>query len=164
MAKGWFWQPDLEWLNQVNTTNLRTLNAIRGFVMTGVVWALVTLAAMWQAIYRCGRETDRWLTLGMEPATAAGLRRACEESIATNRIFDFIAGMFDTWSILLFGMAGVAAGAAIGKRLTDTTHRVKVEEAKKGPAPVTVIQTQEHTAPKAQVNVTVGETEEGEVK
>jgi len=151
----WLFTPDANWLASVNTVTLREVNAVRMFVLTTLVWNGVALAVTAYALGRC-----HWLgTLGPDE-TWTMMHRACEESLATARLLDFSAGLFDSYGILLAAMAGIAAGAMLGKRATDTEHRVRVEEAKKAPVILPGIMTSEHQAqqpPKQEVNVNVGQ-------
>jgi hypothetical protein len=126
---GWRWlfTPDPRWLNTINTEALRTVNAVRMFIAVTVVWIGIEVAIVWKVLVRCG---DR----------AEALRVACEDSLATGRLMDFGATLFDSYALLLAGMAGIAVAAMGIKRATDTEHRVKIEEAKAGGAPTQVVQ------------------------
>jgi hypothetical protein len=58
----------------------------------------------------------------------------------------------------------LAVGGSIGKRLTDTEHRVRVEQAKKAPVIVQPPVTQEHQGQQTTVNVEAKPETVGEVK
>ncbi len=133
---GWFWQPDPAWLNAVNTTNYRTVNAIRAFVGATALWMVIEIAVVWTALTRCGFRHYGQLGAG---ETLSMAKRLCEESLATARLFDFAATLFDSYALLLAGMAGIAVAANAVKRATDTEHRVAVETAKAKAAPPTVV-------------------------
>lgn len=161
----WFWQPDPVWLNSINTTNLRTLNAIRAFVAVSLLFTIVFTGVVAYAMTRCGillsvmghKVFQMLPPPGRLPVTEW---MACEESITTARLLDFASSLFTAESLLVTAMAGIAAAAMIGKRATDTEHRVAVEQAKKAPLIVPPIApTAEHQAqqPTQQVNVNVGE-------
>lgn len=155
----WLFAPDPRWLNAVNTTNLRTVNATRMFVGVTVVWALMYVAVVVYALTRCGIVLTmfgrKFFQLLPPPGRLSVMDwRLCEESIATVRMLDFATGTLNTYALLLAAMAGIALGAFATKRLSDTEHRVEVEKAKKAP----VILTGEHQAPQQQVNVMVEES------
>jgi hypothetical protein len=157
----WFWQPDVKWLNEVNTTNLRTLNAIRAFVALTAVFLVVFALAVFYALTRCGVVLNLFgykvLSI-LPPPGKLSIRdwMVCEEAMARGRMLDFAINLFDSYALLLAAMAAVALGAMVGKRLTDTEHRERVERAKKAPV-VMAPMTGEHQAQQAgqQVNVTV---------
>jgi H+/Cl- antiporter ClcA len=73
-------------------------------------------------------------------------------------MLDFSINLFDSYALLLAAMAAVALGAMVGKRLTDTEHRERVERAKKAPVVVAGPMTGEHQAQQGgqQVNVNLG--------
>lgn len=148
---GWLFTPDPKWLAAVNTTTLREVNAVRMFVLVTLLWNGLASVVTGFALGRCY----------MMPATLVGtetmatVRQLCEESLATHRMLDFAAGLFDSYGILLAAMASVAAGAMWVKRATDTEHRVRVEEAKKAPVLLAGPVTAEHPAPPAPVSQTV---------
>lgn len=129
MVDRWFWQPDKAWVNEVNTTALRSIQGIR--LSTGIfaLGAVVFLWASWHAVPHCP----------VEP---------CVESVARQRAQDFALGVYDSLCIFVTALMGIAVGGLIGKRVTDTEHRVRVEEAKAKAA----VQTSEHPAVKLQAN------------
>ena len=125
MRGQWFWQPDVKWLDSANMTNLRTLNAVRGFVYTGVVWGISYLGSvgiMWRAVWLC-RPTD-------SASCSAAL-------VASREASAFASGIFDAWALLVVAMGGFALGGAIGKRLTDTDYAERKARAKAGPQVIT---------------------------
>jgi hypothetical protein len=120
-----FWQPDTDWLNTANMTNLRSLNATRLAVGIGAVWTLAFLGSViffWRSVWMAGdlheaQIVSAVLMSGKEAAT-------------------FAKDIFEAFLWFATAMGGFAVGGAIGKRLTDTEHRVKIEEAKaRRPAP-----------------------------
>ena len=151
----WLFTPDSRWLNTVNTTSMRTVNAIRMFIGVTLLWAAIEIAVVWSALTRCGGWTA--LTLG-EGESAAKVLLLCEESLATARLLDFAAALFESYGLILAAMAGIAVAEAIGKRATDTEHRERVEKAKKAPVivPVPVTGERQAQAPVSQT-VNVGE-------
>jgi hypothetical protein len=150
MAQGaWyrFWQPELGWLNEANMTNYRSLNAMRiavAIVVAGIAAFLGSVGMFWRSVWIAGHIHEAQivsavLMSGKEAAGFAG---------------DVLEGLL--WFAGAIG--GFAVGGAIGKRLTDTEHRVKVEQAKKAPIVMPMPSTQEHAAPQQQTTVNVGET------
>jgi hypothetical protein len=134
----WLFTPDPKWLASVNTGTLREVNAVRMFVVTTLLMVVLELGVMVYAFGRCHYQGP----LG-PGETAAVVRRLCEESLATARMLDFVSSLFGSYCLLLGGMAGIAVGAMIGKRATDTEHRERVEQAKKAPVLIAPV-TQEH--------------------
>ncbi len=162
-----FFQPDATWLDRVNTTNYRTVNAIRMFVGVTLLFSLVFMGVVSYALTRCGILVQlfgmRIFQLLPPPGRlTVGDWRLCEESLATARMLDFASTLFNSYSLLLAAMAGIALGAMAVKRLSDTEHqervqlaKAEVERAKK--APVILPVTGEHQPPIQQTTVTVGD-------
>lgn len=163
----WLFTPDPKWLAAVNTTTLREVNAVRMFVAITVLFAVIFFGVVAFALTRCGivLHLFGWKVFQLLPPPgrlSVADWRLCEESLAAARLLDFSSGLFTSYSLLLAAMATVALGAMVGKRLTDTEHRVKVEEAKK---PVTITQVTSERPTMAPVQQTVNvETPNGDVR
>src|SRR5688572_16027089 len=114
---GWyrFWQPDLGWLNEANMTNYRSLNAMR----IAVAIIAVGLLAFSGSVFMFWRST--WMAGGyLEQTSVSALLMSAKEAAGFAK--DILAAML--WFAGAVG--GFAVGGAIGKRMTDTEHRVKV--------------------------------------
>src|SRR5688572_8594873 len=124
-----FWQPGLDWLNEANMTNYRSLNAMRiavAIIFAGIAVFLVSSFMAWRSFWIAGdiheaQVVSAILLSGKEAASFAK---------------DIFEGML--WFAGAIG--GFAVGGTIAKRATDTDHRVKVkmaeaevEKAKKQP-------------------------------
>jgi hypothetical protein len=159
----WLFTPDPRWLASVNTTTLREVNAVRMFVGVTALFAVSYVAVIGFALTRCGVVLHLFghrIFQMLPPPGKLSVEawRMCEDSTATGRMLDFASGLFGSYSLLLAAMATVAVGSNILKRVTDTEHKVKVEEAKK--APIILPATGEHqaqAAPIQQTTVNVGE-------
>lgn len=126
MKSQWFWQPDVTWLNAVNMTNVRSLNAVRGFLYTGVIWGACYLASVVTGL------RSIWLCRpGEKELSCSGALTAADKA------FSFADGSLTTWAILVGTMAGFAVGGALGKRLTDTEYVERKEKAKRPPQVIT---------------------------
>lgn len=168
----WLFTPDPRWLAAVNPSTLREVNAVRMFVATTVLFLALELGVVAFALTRCGVQffLFGWRIIQMLPPSGKlsfDQWQKCENSFALEKMFNFADGLFNTYGILLGVMAGVAVAGNILKRVTDTEHKVQVEQAKKAPVIINP-PTGEHPAqqaPAAEVNVNVHPTEkaEGEV-
>lgn len=158
----WLFTPDPRWLASVNTTALRTVNAIRMFVGVTILFAVMFVGVVGYALTRCGIRID---VLGhkvfqlMPPPGKLSVAdwRLCEESLATARMLDFASALFTSYALLLAGMAGIALGAMAVKRFSDTEHRVEVEKAKKAPIIVPPVTGEHQALPPIQQTVNVGD-------
>lgn len=143
-----FWQPEVSWLNDANMTNYRSLNAMRisvAIVAAGIIAFLGSVLMFWRSVWIAGdiHEAQIVSAVLMSGKEAAGFATATLEGML------WFAGF----------VGGFAVGGAIGKRITDTGHRVAVETAKKAPVIVPPVVTSEHQppAPTQQMTVNVGE-------
>lgn len=143
-----FWQPELTWLNDANMTNYRSLNAMRiavSIVVAGILAFLGSVFMLWRSVWIAGHihEAQVVSAVLMSGKEAAG----------------FAADIFNGMLWFAGAIGGFAVGGAIGKRLSDTGHRVAVEKAKKAPVIVPPVVTGEHVppVPTQQMTVNVGE-------
>ena len=125
-----FWQPSLDWLNEANMTNYRSLHAMRiavAIVVAGIIAFLGSTVMLWRSVWIAGRIHEAQIVSAvlMSGKEAAGFAA------------DVLQGLL--WFAGAIG--GFAVGGAVAKRATDTDHRVKVkmaeaevEKAKKGVA------------------------------
>ena len=118
MPANWFWQPDKAWVNEINTTNYRTISGIR---MATVFVGVGVVAFAW-ATYQA-------LPWPLEPCTVA----PCLEPLGRARAADFARSIYDSTGLFLAVVMGIALGGYLGKRLTDTEHVERKEAAKKAP-------------------------------
>lgn len=118
MAGNSFWQPDRAWVNEINTTNLRTISGIR---MATVVVGIGAAAFCW-ATYKA-------LPWTLDPCPAM----PCLEPLGRARAAEFAKSIYDSMCLFLAALMGIALGGYIGKRLTDTEHVERKEQAKKAP-------------------------------
>lgn len=131
MVDRWFWQPDKLWVNEVNTTNLRSIQGIRLATAAVAIGLLAFAWATWHAVPHCA----------VEP---------CKESMGQIRAADFALGIFDSLLLFVGALMGIAVAGSIGKRLTDTDHVERKELAKAAVAKS--MATAEHAAPQNVVN------------
>jgi hypothetical protein len=143
-----FWQPELEWLNRANMTNYRSLNAMR----IAVAIICVGLIAFFGSVLMFWRST--WMAGGYLEATSVSAVLMSGKEAAT-----FAKDCLEAMLWFAAAIGGFAVGGAIGKRMTDTDHRVAVEQAKKAPVIIPPpLVTQEHAGqPTQQMTVNVGE-------
>lgn len=103
MVGKWFWEPDQKFVNETNTTNLRTINGVRLFVGTFVVWAISHFWTLRQAsIATAYNVMEKWLS--------------------------FNQGAYDSWLLALTAAMGLSIGAYAVKRTTDGTYTEKKAE------------------------------------
>ena len=145
----WLFTPDPKWMAAVNTTTYREVNAVRMFVAVTLLFVISYLSVVGFALTRCGIELRLFGLKVFQMTPPPGKLNMsnwllCEESNAGARLLDFASGEFVTYSILLAAMAAVALGAMGVKRVTDTEHVVRREQAKK--APIIMPVTSEHAA------------------
>jgi hypothetical protein len=139
MPANWFWQPDKTWVNEVNTTSLRSISGIRMAIFFVLLGGLAFGWATYQAF--------PW---SPEPCVKA----PCLEPLARVRAGDFAKSIFDSMGLFLTAVMGIAVGAYGVKRATDTDHKVQVEAAKakgkaEGEAAANGKATKEHAVPTA---------------
>lgn len=127
-----FFEPDTTWLNALNTTNYRTLVGI---------WLSVFLVIIGAAAFG-------WATVHAVPHCAV---EPCGVSMATDHAASFAQGIYDTLCLFVGALMGIALGGYGIKRITDTDHVERKEQAKK--APITNI-TQERPALPPVTNIT----------
>lgn len=159
----WLFTPDPRWMAAINPSTLREINAVRMFVATTVLFLALEVGVVGFALTRCGVQLFLFGQQVLQMLPPSGKLnfdqwQLCENSNALQKMLDFAESLFNGYGILLGVMASVAVGGNILKRVTDTEHKVKVEEAKKAPIILPPI-TAEHQAQPTQVNVNVGEGE-----
>lgn len=148
-----FWQPELGWLNEANMTNYRSLNAMRiavAITATGLVAFAGSVLMFWRSVWVAHSLRDSTVVSAvlMSGKEAAGLANGILEALL------WFAG----------AVGSFAVGGAIGKRMTDTSHRVAVEQAKKAPVIVPgPVVTGEHIPPVPTQQMTVNVGEEAKV-
>jgi hypothetical protein len=117
MIGKWFWEPDEKYVNGINTTNLRS---IRGIQLAAFLVALGALAFIWTLMHAVPWQLD--------PCP----QMPCLEPLGRARATDLARAILDSLLIFVELLVGIAVGGAVGKRLTDTDHKVEVELAKQG--------------------------------